>query len=429
MSSLIKGNTGRILFVLHLFAYLAVIGLITIIWAVTGLGYFWPLHVIFGWGFGIGFHAITYLLYNDKVAYLTKIKEQSDFGILYIYHAFFFISVNIYLMILNLSIIPIQIWFTWPLLIWGVAFIFHTIGFFTWEKYFEKEMAKIRGKYDYSEKRLKRMANSKLTQFWFLIIHLALFIVVAILIYTITLPINLQNQIENSITWGIIVGLHVLSYYLFNFVETQKPVMLGLIFHIIAYTAINIWLIIYNLIHFAEITIFLATYPLVLWAIAIVIHAFLTYKWDSILPKAIEHAKSISREELEDFEIHSKAVELIFWQWSWIAHIFIYIVGIIFIGINFTSLGLDPTLIVHPIMGWLIGVAVHGVLFFIVQRPITGFLLQTLVLHTVVYIVTSIYLVLLNLIYSPNFLWSAIAIGGWGIGWGFHVMLWYLTKK
>lgn len=419
MSSLIKGNTGRILLVLHLFAYLAVTLLLTIIWAVAGIGPYWPLFPIFGWGFGIGFHLITYLLYNDKVAYLTKVKEQSDFGILYIYHTFFFISVNIFLMILDLEG-PADFWFLWPLLIWAAAWIFHTFGFFTWGKFFDKEMTKTREKYEYPEKRLKKMVTSKLTQFWFLIIHIALFVVVTIFFFLN--PIQ-PNPLENSITWGIVVGLQALSYYLFNFVKTIKRVLIGLIFNIIAYGAINIWAIIYNVLH--PTAIFWPIYPLVLWLIAIAIHAFLTYRWDPFISGATERAKKISRQELEDFEIHSKAIGLIFWQWSWITHIFIYILGIILIGIN---LGIDSTLIIHPAMGWLIGVAVHGVLFYIVYKPITGFPLQTVFLHVAVYIVTSIYLVLINAIFTPGAAWSAIAIGGWGIGLGFHVILWYLTR-
>jgi len=29
----------------------------------------------------------------------------------------------------------------------------------------------------------------------------------------------------------------------------------------------------------------------------------------------------------------------------------------------------------------------------------------------------------------PEFAWSAIAIGGWGIGLGFHILLAYLAKN
>jgi hypothetical protein len=31
--------------------------------------------------------------------------------------------------------------------------------------------------------------------------------------------------------------------------------------------------------------------------------------------------------------------------------------------------------------------------------------------------------------FTPGFLWSIIAIGGWGIGFGFHIMIVYLTRE
>ena len=71
---LLRLLTNRIFYILHLFAYASVNGLLIMIWLVswrfTGLTYFWPFHPIFGWGFGLGFHALTYNMYNDKSEYL-----------------------------------------------------------------------------------------------------------------------------------------------------------------------------------------------------------------------------------------------------------------------------------------------------------------------------------------------------------------------
>jgi len=41
----------------HLRSYLAVMALLVVIWALTGMGYFWPIWPMLGWGIGIVSHA------------------------------------------------------------------------------------------------------------------------------------------------------------------------------------------------------------------------------------------------------------------------------------------------------------------------------------------------------------------------------------
>jgi Domain of unknown function (DUF1707)/2TM domain len=41
----------------HLRLYLGVMALLVVIWALTGMGYFWPIWPIVGWGVGIVSHA------------------------------------------------------------------------------------------------------------------------------------------------------------------------------------------------------------------------------------------------------------------------------------------------------------------------------------------------------------------------------------
>ena len=40
----------------HALAYLSVNVLLVAIWFATGVGFFWPLFPIFGWGIGLAFH-------------------------------------------------------------------------------------------------------------------------------------------------------------------------------------------------------------------------------------------------------------------------------------------------------------------------------------------------------------------------------------
>ena len=41
----------------HLLAYFLVNGLLIVIWAVTGAGFFWPLFPLAGWGIAVAFNA------------------------------------------------------------------------------------------------------------------------------------------------------------------------------------------------------------------------------------------------------------------------------------------------------------------------------------------------------------------------------------
>lgn len=39
--------------------YLAVNAFLILVWALSGVGYFWPIWVIIGWGIGLGLHALS----------------------------------------------------------------------------------------------------------------------------------------------------------------------------------------------------------------------------------------------------------------------------------------------------------------------------------------------------------------------------------
>ena len=115
---------------LHAFLYISVMSLLVLIWAlnvsVNGLTFFWPMYPMFGWGFGSGYHLILYLAYNDKIKFLSKIRKRRYFGVLFITHAWFYISVSIYLIVLNIlySSFP---WSVFAIMGWGIGFGYHVI--------------------------------------------------------------------------------------------------------------------------------------------------------------------------------------------------------------------------------------------------------------------------------------------------------------
>jgi hypothetical protein len=52
-----KRVTARRDFGSHLVAYVVINGFMTLVWAVTGAGYFWPVWIIAPWGIGMVLHA------------------------------------------------------------------------------------------------------------------------------------------------------------------------------------------------------------------------------------------------------------------------------------------------------------------------------------------------------------------------------------
>lgn len=120
----------RISTALHAYLYLAVMGLLILIWSLTvirrGLIFFWPMHPMFGWGFACGYHIVLYLSYNDKVHFLSKIRRRPNFGALFITHAWFYICINSYLIVLNILFSPVP-WSAFVVIGWGIAFGIHLI--------------------------------------------------------------------------------------------------------------------------------------------------------------------------------------------------------------------------------------------------------------------------------------------------------------
>lgn len=115
---------------LHAFLYFSVMGLLVLIWAIrvsrTGLRFFWPMYPMFGWGFACGFHIILYLSYTNKIHFLSKIRQRPNFGAFFITHAWFYISISIFLIVINVLYSPFP-WSAFAIIGWGIGFGFHVI--------------------------------------------------------------------------------------------------------------------------------------------------------------------------------------------------------------------------------------------------------------------------------------------------------------
>ena len=114
---------------LHAFLYFSVMGLLTLIWAIRvsriGLRFFWPLFAFFGWGFACGWHIVLYLSYN-KDCFISRIRQRPYFGAFFITHAWFYISISVFLIVLNVLFSRFP-WSAFVIIVMGIPFGFHYI--------------------------------------------------------------------------------------------------------------------------------------------------------------------------------------------------------------------------------------------------------------------------------------------------------------
>ena len=166
------------------------------------------------------------------------------------------------------------------------------------------------------------------------------------------------------------------GYILFYHVEAIKAVVKGFILHITFYLLLNVQIVMGYLIFSRYYALFpweAIIYLLLLSAIGILIHALITTKWDYLLEKAQTKVRMKYGEDIHKDDVRLLAKRVIFWRWSLVTHFLIYLVSLVIIGVNIANRGLDLLILIHPAMGWLIGVAFHAAIYYKVLKPVKGF--------------------------------------------------------
>lgn len=65
-------------FTIHLAVYVIVNALLVVIWAVTGMGYFWPIWPLAGWGIAVAIHG--WVTYFQKPISEEEIRREMERG-------------------------------------------------------------------------------------------------------------------------------------------------------------------------------------------------------------------------------------------------------------------------------------------------------------------------------------------------------------
>ncbi|MHA1454016.1 MAG: 2TM domain-containing protein [Promethearchaeota archaeon] len=435
-SNFSKFLANRIVFLIHLFLYVGVNLLLVLIWGLTGAGVFWPIGSIFGWGIAMSLHSVAYLGHIDKENFLSKtFKEGNTIKTLFVYHCTLYTSIMLLLFMVDIMKAPITGNFVYPVVIWGILLVVHAIGFSKLDSKIEKQSKILQEKYpEYSEKQAKKEASSKIARVIILFMHVGLFIVLNALLYIFRFsslsPSGKTEFVFYTIAWACVVVTHGLGYFLKYFTKI-KAKWTTLIINIVGYGILSAGVVIRNSI-IETLPFRYWQYPVVLWGIWVGVLLIMTFIWESLIKRATTRITSNGRNaDIEEFEVQSKAKRLVFWMGSFITHILVYIAGILLMNSSATDVysiyGLGILFI--PALGWLIGLATHGIIVFIIWKPVKNNLNRSIIAHIVIYIFTSILLVFINLHYTPGFLWCLIAMGGWGLGLGFHVLLKAMKKK
>lgn len=144
---------------IHLVGYilvntlLLIINLFTINFDVSSINKLWVIYPVLGWFIGLCIHTVAYSLYAKGVYPMAKR------GV--IYHLTAFLTVMLFLVVINYATLPTYYWVLFPAIFWGIGLIAHIIIYNIYftekitkegttkskkEKAIEKEMDKMKKK-------------------------------------------------------------------------------------------------------------------------------------------------------------------------------------------------------------------------------------------------------------------------------------------
>ncbi|MFX0000118.1 MAG: 2TM domain-containing protein [Candidatus Hodarchaeota archaeon] len=120
-------------------------------------GFYWIIFPFFSWLIGVNMHILAYLLYARGVYPMAKR------GV--IYHFISFVSVMLFLFIINFTTLSEYYWVIFPAIFWGTAVILHTIIYIQYFSGKAEEGGKLRSRKERAiEKELEKMRKKQKRQ-------------------------------------------------------------------------------------------------------------------------------------------------------------------------------------------------------------------------------------------------------------------------
>lgn len=377
------------IFILHFITY-ALVNLLLIYVNISNLWEnfnFWFLLPLFGWGIGI----IIHLTVNQ----LSKSKGKTVSEMSFILHLVAYGIVNFFLLYINISMFWLSqyLWFLYPLVLWGIGIIFHAIT------------AKIIINRKLSGIGLTRLVNKML-----LITNIAYYSCVNLALLFLGILVIPQVYTGTLFMWPILIALHAIYIGLFHYFERIVVSFKAVIFHATIYAASYIAAFIRPPV-LNSFTINWMIFGALIWAIAIAIHLVLAIIWERS-----EH----------NLKVLNRSVFLV--------HLFAYVITMItLIILNLTTFT-GPLWSIVAAFGWLVGLGEHYVLYLCYEKEklqkinARGILKISTYIHITAYVLVGILLIWINLNLG-GFLWFIIAMVGWGIGLGPHLIINNLVNK
>lgn len=376
----------KLVLLIHLFVYAAVNGLCFLINLTAWQGRLWAWHVTAGWGIGLAIHLGFYWIFTSGVKSISRT--------IFITHLIAYATVNINLVTINfvyMALAPGVIWAHIPILIWGYGVLIHFIL-----------NSQIEGK------GLNAKQIGKLTSNMIFLIDIGYYGIMNALLYYLNLfNIVYGLAFGTLIAWGVAVCAHAVLTVVLNYVEGITAARKGWIVHVTIFALVQLEVYI-SKAYFPDITgltlgMLIAT---CIWGIAVLAHLILVIRWDQ------------TKGDVEDF------MKSLF-----IMHCIAYIAGVALLTVINFMIFEGRLWVPTAALGWLVGLGIHGMLYYLVKSKEKDALKITINLHLTAYLLTMALLTWLNLAIWQGRLWVPTVALGWGIGLGEHLLIYMLKKQ
>lgn len=422
-----RGIGARVFFSVHVFLYVAVLLLLTVIWLTAGGPgrnvIFWPLYVFFGWGSAVGVHSIAWVRRDRKRAYFP-------------YHLFLFLWSAAFFIFIDAAPDAGIGWAYWPIAMWFPLLVIHAVGRII------LVTRRIERQSDDGRRLIRRFANVGLfcaNALYFVVVNLLVAIGIIPLSYN---PVPAATgeimgpAVQILINWGALLLLHAGALTLFYRARTMSNLVRGLVIDAAAYVVVNALLLVSYLQ--TSGTFFWNLFPLAAWVCVLAAHVAVIVRFPAMRAASLRLADPSAAATTDGpaaGEAARHASHLLGWQISFIFHVTLFVsVLALMTVVRLTGLGypvatarLPWRAIAVTGFSWLIALGLHGAIYWVTRSGVRGVGRISSIVHLALYAGSAILFVALDLLTDSAIGWSLIALFSWAIALGLHLLIVRLT--